>query len=74
MSVLWVLIGFSILVAGSFLFLFIWAVRNGQYDDRYTPSVRILFEDEKKKSKINSNVINNEEGTIDNGNANNQVQ
>jgi cbb3-type cytochrome oxidase maturation protein len=29
-----------------FFFAFIMAVKNGQYDDSYTPSVRMLFEDE----------------------------
>jgi len=29
-----------------FLALFIWAVKSGQYDDNYTPSIRILFEEE----------------------------
>ncbi len=46
MSVIILLIGFSLLVAVMFLFSFIWAVKNGQYEDRYTPSVRILFENE----------------------------
>jgi len=49
------LIGISILVAIFFLYAFIRAVKNGQYDDDYTPSVRMLFEDEiikeKKKTK-----------------------
>lgn len=49
MSVIVVLIGVSVLVAVGFLFAFLWAVRSGQYDDRYTPSVRMLFDDEKKK-------------------------
>lgn len=44
MSVLFILIGISMMVAGSFLAAFIWSVGNGQYDDDYTPSVRILFE------------------------------
>ena len=47
MSVIIVLIGFSLIVAIIFLAAFIWSVRNGQYEDDYTPSVRILFEDEK---------------------------
>ncbi len=47
MSVIILLIGFSLLVAVIFLFSFLWAVRNGQYEDRYTPSVRILFDNEK---------------------------
>jgi cbb3-type cytochrome oxidase maturation protein len=49
MYVMFVLIGFSLLVALIFLGVFIWAVRNGQYEDPYTPSVRALFDDEKKK-------------------------
>jgi cbb3-type cytochrome oxidase maturation protein len=47
MSVIIVLIGFSLVVAIIFLAAFIWSVRSGQYEDDYTPSVRILFEDEK---------------------------
>jgi len=38
-------------VAACFLGAFIWAVRNGQYDDDYTPSVRMLFDDGTKKEK-----------------------
>jgi cbb3-type cytochrome oxidase maturation protein len=49
-SALFVLIGISILVAGSFLAAFLWSVRSGQYDDDYTPSVRILFDDDLKKT------------------------
>jgi cbb3-type cytochrome oxidase maturation protein len=45
MGVIFILIGAGILVAGGFLVAFLWAVRSGQYDDDYTPSVRILFED-----------------------------
>ncbi|RKE03609.1 cbb3-type cytochrome oxidase assembly protein CcoS [Marinifilum flexuosum] len=51
MSVLFVLIGVSMLVAGGFLIGFLWAVKKGQYDDSYSPSVRILFEDKEKKSE-----------------------
>ncbi len=50
MSVILVLLGFSLLVALIFLFAFIWAVKNGQYDDKYTPSVRILFDDINKQN------------------------
>ena len=41
-----ILIGCSLFVAIGFLLSFIWAVKNGQYDDTYTPSVRMLFDDE----------------------------
>lgn len=33
------------IVAGSFLIAFIWSVKTGQYEDKYTPSVRILLDD-----------------------------
>jgi cbb3-type cytochrome oxidase maturation protein len=46
MSVIVVLIGFSVFVAGLFLVAFLWAVRTGQYDDRHTPAVRMLFDDD----------------------------
>lgn len=47
MSVILVLIIFSVMVAGGFLAAFIWSVKNGQYDDPYGHSVRILFDDKK---------------------------
>jgi cbb3-type cytochrome oxidase maturation protein len=56
MSVLIILISISLLVALGFLTSFIWSVRNGQYDDDYTPSVRMLFDDkeqEKQNQEIN---------------------
>lgn len=45
MNALFILIGISILVAGSFLAAFLWSVKNGQYDDDFTPSLRMLFDD-----------------------------
>ncbi len=49
MSVIFVLILISMVVAGGFLALFIWAVRSGQFDDTVTPSIRMLFENKKKE-------------------------
>jgi cbb3-type cytochrome oxidase maturation protein len=49
MSAFFLLIGASILVAVGFLIAFLWSVNNGQYDDDYTPSVRMLFDDEIEK-------------------------
>ena len=40
------MIGVSITVAGLFLGAFLWAVRSGQYDDDYTPAIRMLFDNE----------------------------
>lgn len=39
------LIFISLLLATGFVIAFVWAIRSGQYDDKYTPSVRILFDD-----------------------------
>ena len=46
MSVVFVLLPLALLIAGTGLALFVWAVRSGQYDDLDTPAVRILFDDE----------------------------
>ncbi len=59
MSVLIILIIVSVLVAGGFLIAFLWSVNSGQMEDDYTPSVRMLFDDEltdksTSKSKIQS--------------------
>ncbi|MBZ0201428.1 MAG: cbb3-type cytochrome oxidase assembly protein CcoS [Ignavibacteria bacterium] len=56
MSVIVVLIFSSILVAGGFLVAFLWAVKSGQYEDKYTPSVRILFDNENRKKQDNEEV------------------
>lgn len=57
MEVIYLLIGFSLLVALVFLGLFFWAVRSGQFDDSYTPSIRILFDktDTDSKQELSSN-------------------
>lgn len=46
MSVIYLLIPISIFIAIFFFVAFIRAVKTGQYDDDYTPSVRMLFDDE----------------------------
>jgi cbb3-type cytochrome oxidase maturation protein len=51
MKVIFFLILASLVVAIGFLTAFIWAVKDGQFDDDYTPSVRILFDDKKPESK-----------------------
>ena len=71
MIVIFILIGLSLIVALIFLSLYIWSVKDGQYDDDYTPSVRILFDDDnsanknnkqnKKKQRTSDNEHNNSE-------------
>lgn len=46
MNIIFLLILIGLIVAVGFLGAFFWAVRSGQYEDDYTPAVRILFEDE----------------------------
>ncbi|MEW6651831.1 MAG: cbb3-type cytochrome oxidase assembly protein CcoS [Bacteroidota bacterium] len=58
MNVIIVLIVASLLVALGFLAAYLWAVKSGQYDDKYTPSIRILF-DENKKAKGTGKKQNN---------------
>lgn len=40
------MIGASLFLAIFFLIAFFWATKKGQFEDTYTPSVRMLFEDE----------------------------
>ncbi len=51
MSVIYLLLTISILVAILFFIAFIYSVKTGQFDDSYTPSVRMLFDDELVKDK-----------------------
>lgn len=52
MSVVFVLVFAAIIMAGVFLIAFIWSVKNGQYEDTYTPSVRMLFDDPPVKETV----------------------
>lgn len=51
MGIIVILILISISIALLFLSIFYWTMKSGQYDDTYTPSVRMLFEDKKKEQK-----------------------
>ncbi|MCR9286516.1 MAG: cbb3-type cytochrome oxidase assembly protein CcoS [Bacteroidetes bacterium] len=51
MKIIFLLILVSLIIALGFLGAFFWAVKSGQYDDDYTPSVRILFDDEPKNNE-----------------------
>ena len=45
MNVIFILIGLSLVVALTFLYLFVWSVKDGQYDDDVTPGMRMLFDE-----------------------------
>lgn len=51
MSAIIVLLIISLFVAGGFLVAFIWSVRDGQFEDDYAPSHKILFDDTTPKRK-----------------------
>ncbi|MEM8508858.1 MAG: cbb3-type cytochrome oxidase assembly protein CcoS [Bacteroidota bacterium] len=61
MSVIYVLLAISISVAILFFIAFVISVRQGQYDDAYTPSVRMLFEDELVDEPSENNCQNTSE-------------
>lgn len=51
MSVIIILLVASVSVAGLFLIAFLWGVKNGQFEDDYSPSSRILFDDKPSSAK-----------------------
>ncbi len=55
MKIIFILIALSLLVAGGFLAAFFWAVKSGQYEDDYTPSIRMLFDDGTTADKSDAN-------------------
>ena len=57
MFILYILIIISLVLALGFLAAFFWAVKDDQFEDDYTPSVRMLFDDEIKQTDktINQN-------------------
>ncbi len=50
MSVIIILLIVSIFIAGGFLFAFLWSVKDGQYDDDFSPPRRILFDETNNKT------------------------
>lgn len=51
MSIIVLLITISLTIAVVFLVIFYWNMKSGQYDDTYTPSVRILFDNKPTAQK-----------------------
>jgi cbb3-type cytochrome oxidase maturation protein len=51
MSILYFLIGCSVLLALIFLGAFFWAQRSGQHDDLHTPAMRILLDEDEPPEK-----------------------
>jgi cbb3-type cytochrome oxidase maturation protein len=51
MSVIIITAIISLLIALVFLFGLIWSVKDGQYEDDYSPANRILFDNKETKTK-----------------------
>jgi cbb3-type cytochrome oxidase maturation protein len=49
MGIIVLLIFISLAIAVIFVLIFYWSMKTGQFDDTYTPSVRMLFDDKKVK-------------------------
>lgn len=54
MEIIILLVAISLTIALIFLGVFFWNIRNGQYEDTYTPSVRMLFDDQPKEKERKS--------------------
>jgi cbb3-type cytochrome oxidase maturation protein len=66
MGAIFIMIGASLVLAIGFLIAFIWSVKNNQYQDDYTPSVRMLFDNttiQKTNPDINQETNNNTQKT-----------
>jgi cbb3-type cytochrome oxidase maturation protein len=70
MSIIYLLISVSVLVAIIFFIAFVYSVKKGQYDDTYTPSVRMLFDNELVKTKTQKVKLNGEESKKDSNKSN----
>ncbi|NOY47188.1 MAG: cbb3-type cytochrome oxidase assembly protein CcoS [Chlorobi bacterium] len=64
MSVIYMLLAVSIIIAIVFFIAFLFAVKKGQYDDSYTPSVRMLFEDELVKENSKKSIENSKKSIL----------
>lgn len=51
MTVIFILIGCSLVLALIFLGAFFWSIRSGQNDDLVTPGYRVLFEDTEQETE-----------------------
>lgn len=60
MGIIYLMLTVSLVIAICFLLFFFWATKNGQFDEDYAPSVRILFEEE-----INKNTNKDQDGVTE---------
>jgi cbb3-type cytochrome oxidase maturation protein len=61
MKILYLLIPLAVLFLAGAIWLFIWAIRNGQYDDMEGPAHRILMDDDDPRIPGNQDKSKSEE-------------
>jgi len=49
MSVIFVVLPLALIIVGAALWAYVWAAREGQFDDMDTPALRMLRDEEKQK-------------------------
>ena len=52
MDVIIILLCFALVFAGGFVAAFVWAVRNGQFDDTVTPAMRMVSEPDREEPPL----------------------
>ncbi|MCO5234339.1 MAG: cbb3-type cytochrome oxidase assembly protein CcoS [Chitinophagales bacterium] len=55
MSAIIIMLIISVMIAGGFLIAFLWSVKDGQFDDDFSPAHRMLF-DSKPKEETKTNI------------------
>lgn len=61
MAVIYLLLPVAVILGVGFVIMFIWATRDGQFDDVRTPQMRMLFDEDsmqgsKASAKVSSSV------------------
>lgn len=51
MSVIYIVMPIAFVLAGAAVLAFVWAARQGQFDDMETPSIRVAIDDEGSGSR-----------------------
>jgi len=49
MEIIYLLIPLSVILVGVIIWIFLWAIRSGQFDDLEGPAYRILMDDDSPK-------------------------
>ncbi len=62
MEIAFLMVCASVSLSVTFLIFFIWSVKDGQYEDCYTPSMRVLFEDKENFSVEKENMKEGDDG------------